>query len=73
MSKEKREKYGSCITSREYIQTGRPQNAAEHQTDESKEISRLLEINKTNTEKAIKNFRQWKAKRKGPEYKIIFE
>lgn len=73
MSEEMRRKYGHNITSEEYIRTGKPRNASSEPRDEAAEIARLLEINQQNTAKAIKQFRQRRAKRKGPEYKIRFE
>ena len=68
MSIEMRRKYGAGITSKEYIETGRPRNQGE-----PREEPDYHAINDANTRYAIKHFRQWKAKRKGPEYKIIFE
>lgn len=73
MSEEMRRKYGQNITSEEYIRTGKPRNASPEPRDDAADIARLLEENEKNTAKANKNFRQWRAKRKGPEYKIYFE
>lgn len=68
MSREQREKYGAGVVGIDYIATGIPRNAGT-----PKEEPDYHSINDANTRYAIKHFRQWKAKRKGPEYKIIFE
>lgn len=68
MSIEMRKKYATGITSEEYIETGIPRLQGE-----LREEPDYHAINDANTRYAIKHFRQWKAKRKGPEYKIIFE
>lgn len=68
MTIEMRRKYGEGIASEEYITTGKPRLAGEKKPEPD-----YLSINEANTRKAIRNFRPWRAKRKGPEYKIIFE
>lgn len=73
MSIELRRKYAEGITSKEYIKTGEPRLKYERVKTDCAEIEAALEENERNTAKAIKSFRKWRAKRKGPEYKIIFE
>lgn len=73
MSREMRSKYAEGITSKEYIETGEIRLKESKREKDIEEIEEALEQNRKNTAKAIKKFRQWKAKRKGPEYKIIFE
>lgn len=72
MSEEKRRKYGKGIVSEEFIKTGQPRLVRYQDADHDDEPD-YRSINEANTRIAIRNFRQWKAKRKGPEYKIIFE
>ena len=69
MSRAIREKYGKGIVSEYYIETGTPRLASRREKPEPD----IRKRNDENTRKAIRNFRQWKAKRKGPEYKIIFK
>lgn len=71
MSEGMRRKYGKGIVSEEYIMTGKPRLARCQDADRDEPDYRA--INEANTRTAIRNFRQWKAKRKGPEYKIVFE
>ena len=68
MSIEERRKYAEGITSEEYIQTGIPRNQGTPRPEPDYHA-----INDANTRYAIKHFRPWKAKRKGPEYKIVYE
>lgn len=69
MSIEMRMKYGKGIASQNYIVTGEPSLTRCQDKDQPD----YRERNAENTQKAIRNFRQWKARRKGPEYRIIFE
>lgn len=74
MTEEKRRRYCEGIASEEYIKTGIPRNSSSKQKKEDEEhIQRMLEENEKNTAHAAKNYRKRKSKRKGPEYKIIFE
>lgn len=73
MSIELRSKYAEGITSKEYIETGEPRLKYTRVKTDCAEIEFALEQDRKNTAKAIKKFRKWRAKRKGPEYKIIFE
>lgn len=68
MSREMREKFGAGITSEEYIITGIPRNAGTPREEPDYHAR-----NDANTRYAIRNFKPWRAKRKGPEYKIIYE
>ena len=72
MSKEKRKKFCRGIVSNRYIETGEPRLIRSRDADRDDEPD-YISRNEKNTRTAIRNFRQWKAKRKGPEYKIIFE
>ena len=74
MTEEKRRRYCEGITSEEYIKTGIPRNSTTRQKkDDEDHIQKMLEEDRKNTAQAIKNFRPWKSKRKGPEYKVVFE
>ena len=73
MSREMRSKYGEGVTSGVYIETGIPRLKGDNLKKYCAEIEFALEQDRKNTAKAIKKFRKWRAKRKGPEYKIIFE
>lgn len=73
MTEEKRRRYCERITSEEYIASGKPRNATRLKEEDAEFIEKALEEDRNNTKRAIKYFRQWKAKRKGPEYKIVFE
>lgn len=68
MTIEMRRRYGEGITSEEYILTGIPRNAGERKPEPD-----YRSRNDANTRIAIRNFRPWRARRKGPEYKIVFE
>ena len=68
-----RMKYGEGVVSDEFIKTGELKHKRKTRTDDREHIEKMLEINRKNTKKAIKNFRPWRAKRKGPEYKIVIE
>lgn len=72
VSIEMRKKFGRGIVSDAYIETGEPRLIRSQDTDRDDEPD-YISRNEKNTRTAIRNFRQWKAKRKGPEYKIIFE
>lgn len=72
VSIEKRKKFGRGIVSDAYIETGEPRLIRSQDTDRDDEPD-YISRNEKNTRTAIRNFRQWKAKRKGPEYKIIYE
>ena len=71
MSKEMREKFCKGYVSERFIKTGK--TTLTRRGSDREEIERILEEDKKKTAKAIKNFRQWRAKRKGPEYRILFE
>ena len=68
MSKEKRKKFGRGIVSDAYIETGEPILVRSQDIDREKKAKRHS-IDRANNQ----NFRPKKPKRKGPEYKIIFE
>ena len=72
MSIEMRMKYGKGITSQDFIETGIPR-LKKRQGNNREANHDYLSIDADNTRIAIRNSRQWKAKRKGPEYKIFFE
>ena len=65
---ERRRKYGQGLTSEEFITTGIPRLERDPKPEPD-----YLGRNDANTRYAIRHFRPWVAKRKGPEYKIIFE
>ena len=63
-----RKKFGRGIVSDRYIETGEPILVRSQDIDREKKAKRHS-IDRTNNHK----FRPKKPKRKGPEYKIIFE
>ena len=73
MNEEKRRKYCEGITSEEFIKTGKPQQKTADPKREEEFIKKCLKTNEENTKIAIREFKPWIAKRKGPEYKIRFE
>ena len=73
MTEGKRRKYCEGITSEEFIRTGKPQQEAADPKKHEEASKKRMKRNEENTKNAIKNFKPWIAKRKGPEYKIRFE